>query len=216
MPEQQQLERRIDHVSLDEKSARTIARGRISALLEHRNRAVRKILHNLPHKRNAWIRAVEKALRQALGESLISLVAAKRFVLFYCLDPIEERPGWLSISGGWLQFSDVPISGSISLISAHAIARLMERRREVNPVTAFSSECLHWTLLELTFDQRFPFVIVPTQTGYFVVEGNAEFTKYVFTTWLADRQLSDVEQKILAKLRLEKRLGVGNKLADVV
>lgn len=82
-------------VSIDEKSARTIARNRIEQVFAFRQEQLAGKISALPKKRKAWIRAVERDIRKVMGESLLLTIPGKREVFFLCLDPFEERPGWL-------------------------------------------------------------------------------------------------------------------------
>lgn len=180
-------------VSIDEKSARTIARSRIEQVFAVRQEQLAGKASTLPQKRKAWIRAVERNIRRVMGESLLLTAPGKREVLFLCLDPFEERPGWLWLTGGILHFQNEPVLAAFGLVSAHALARLMERKREVDPVKALSSEFLEWTFTELMIAMiadESDFAIVPTQTGYFTAEKDKEEQVYVFTTWLPDRLLT--------------------------
>ena len=98
---------------------------------------------------------------------------------------------------------------SFALVSAHAIARLMERKREIDPLKALSSELLEWTFTELTIANiacPCDFAIVPTQTGYFTADMDREESLYVLTTWLPDRLLTQAEVNTLTMLRRERRL----------
>ena len=195
-------------VSIDEKSARTIARSRIEQVFALRQEQLARKLSALPQKRKAWIRAVERDIRKVMGESLLLTIPGKREVFFFCLDPFEERPGWLWLTGGVLHVHNEPMLASIALLSAHAIARLMERKREVDPVKALSSEFLEWAFMEfaraLIADEG-DFAIVPTETGYFPAQKDPEQGVYVLTTWLPDRLLTYAQVNTLAVLRREQR-----------
>ena len=196
-------------VSIDEKSARTIARSRIEQVFACRSEQLNGEMSVFPQKRKAWIRAVEREIRRVMGESLLFTVPGKREVFFLCLDPVEERPGWLWLTGGALHFNQPPVMASFALVSAHAIARLMERKREINPLKALSSEFLEWTFTELTIANiacPCDFAVVPTQTGYFTADMDREESLYVLTTWLPDRLLTQAEVNTLTMLRGERRL----------
>jgi len=203
-------------VSLDEKSARTLARARISRIIADRDESLRRTIRNLPKKRHAWLRAIQRSVSLILGESLLLAGATNRQVLFVCLDPVDDRPGWLEMTCYLCRFDREPESVTVALLSAHAIAQLMVRRRDVDPIAILKSEILKWTLLRLMDTEREPYAILPTETGYFTMGIDEELGIYVFTTWLANRQLTDREQRILAMLRKEERLGFSEKLADVV
>lgn len=216
MPIEQRAVRSAGIVSLDEKSARTLARGRISRIVADRDEQIGNALNNLPGKRMAWLRAVQRDISLILGEPLLVVGATNRHVVFLCLDPVDERPGWLVMTCCVCRYGREPGTVPVTLLSAHAIARLMERLRDVDPIKALKSELLQWTLLVLMSTERAPNAILPTKNGYFTLEKDLEENLYVFTTWLADRQLSDREQEILATLRTEKRLGFSEKLSEVV
>jgi hypothetical protein len=205
-------------VSIDEKSARTIARSRIEQLFASRQEQLGRKASALPQKRKAWIRAVDQSIRKVMGESLLLTNPGKREVLLFCLDPVEERPGWLWLTGGVLHFQNEPMLAAFGLISAHAIARLMERKREVDPVKALSSEFLEWTFTELIIAMiaaESEFAIVPTQTGYFTAEKDQEEGVYVLTTWLPDRLLTYAQVNALAALRTERRFQYNRELDGI-
>lgn len=205
----------MSKVSIDEKSARTIARGRIEQLFAFREEQLRKKSTGLPQKRNAWLRAIEREIQKVMGESLLLTAVNKRDVFFVCLDPWEERPGWLWLTGGTLRFQSEPWMTAFGLVSAHAIARLMERKREVDPLKALSSELLEWTFAELiiaTLDDERDFAMVPTRSGYFTAEKDRELIVFVLTTWLPDRLLRQAQVDALAILRREGRLQYGREL----
>jgi len=203
-------------VSLDEKSARTLARGRISRIVADRDEHLSRTIRNLPKKRHAWLRAIQRNVSLILGESLLLVGATNRHVLFVCLDPVDDRRGWLEMSCYVCRFGREPESVTVALLSAHAIAQLMVRRRDVDPIAILKSEILKWTLIRLMDTEREQYAILPTETGYFTMGRDEKLGMYVFTTWLANRQLTDREQRTLATLRKEERLGFSEKLSNLV
>lgn len=208
----------MSKVSIDEKSARTIARSRIDRLFASRQEQLERKASALPQKRKAWIRAVDQSIRKVMGESLLLTAPGKRDVFFLCLDPVEERPGWLWLTGGVFHFQNEPMLTPFGLVSAHAIARLMERKREIDPVKALSSEFLEWTFTELMIAMiadESEFAIVPTRTGYFTAEKDQEEGVYVLTTWLPDRLLTYAQVNALAVLRRERRLELNRELDGI-
>lgn len=213
--------------SLDEDSARRIARAQIAQAHANAEGQFNQFQYPQVSKRGAWLRQAELGVRQFYGEFLLAVIVGKRSVTSIAISPANDLGnGWLSIfsytarhRGGNL----APIS--VGGISEHAIAKLMVRLREVNALKAIQEEFLGWSaacLLDCA-DRKpaYPQIFVPSKTGYFmssldesVLIGDRELL--VLKTWIADRTLTRQEQLVLADLRRAQRVGVGLKLKECV
>jgi len=192
-------------ISLDEKSARVIAKGRIASQFE-------KVMsgassnEKYPQKRLAWLRSVEAAIKKDLGDAILFSDRSKRHLLFVALGPIDGKPGWLELSSYKLPF-DRPVSGFVfAEFSAHSIARVMERLRTVETISVLREEVLPWSLPQLQ-THKAEDLILPTKTGYFVGIRDAEADIPILKTWLPDRLANDRERKAIELMREEARVG---------
>ena len=203
-------------VSLDEKSARKIAAGRIAdyaqMVLDHSGKP-------LPQKRMAWLRELEARIRNRFGAGVLFISKDKRGLLCFVLCPYKfERVDSLEIVFLLYHFGKASQGDTIAQFSGHAVARLMERIRNVDPIVAVSGEFLQWTHAPLFKEYtglHHDFLLLPTKTGYFMGKWDGEQFKYVMQTWLPDRLLNDSEQAALAKLRDEGQLGYCEKLSEL-
>jgi hypothetical protein len=132
---------------LDEKSARRIAAGRLKLLKEQidsaRPRPTRK------EKPNARAKGIEANLRRRFGSWLFFVAHRGRHVLAAYANP-SEQSGWIDLFllDHNLRSDAVHIC-LIAQFSAHAVARLLERRRDVDVERLFVEELEGAPLLEL-------------------------------------------------------------------
>lgn len=208
---------RMPSITLDEKSARTIARGRIE---KHDQAILEKFSQDksvYPSKRLAWLRSVEADLPARFGKSLLSVMHDKRRVCAIVLGGLgDEKPGWIALTVLIFPFKHRAKPISVAYFSAHSVARLMERLREVDPIQAVRSELLEWSFMPLIkANGATEELICPTKTGYFAGTWDPEYCGVVFKTWLPDRLSSALENEVLNKLRKEARLGRAREMKGI-
>jgi hypothetical protein len=203
-------------VSLDEKSARRIAAGRNLDYLKNLFRQGNK--KPLPTKRIAWLRAVEARAKKSFGKSFLFARRDKRLLLCLLLLPLDsERPDSLHIVAHAFEFDKEDQVIIIAHCSGHAVGRVMERVREVDPIAAIAGEILDWTLINMFVESTNPhdFILLPTRTGCFMCKGDHADFEIIIQTWLPDRLLNDAERGALDKLRNEQQLGFCEKLSEL-
>ena len=116
---------------LDEKSARRIAAGRLDAITERVDAALSG-LATLPSKPEVRARAEQASLQRAFGDWFLALGRLGRNLIFQFAQP-GEHAGWVDIV--MVHYNLRSFSTQIFLlakISAHATARLLERRRDID------------------------------------------------------------------------------------
>lgn len=205
-------------ISLDEKSARTIARGRITRFSEEVSERLAKIQTNRPTKRLAWIRHVKAEFMKTFGDGVLTAFSDNRRVHGLLLHPVQDGiGGWLAASAYAIKFGNTLLTGGpLAYFSAHAIARMLERLRVVDPIHAMKEESFVWALAELTTTAHREHYLLPTKSGYFCGVWDQNDSLPVFTTWLPDRYLTVREQEVLTYLRYERRIGFTRGLEDSV
>lgn len=202
-------------VSLDEKSARRIAAGRIG---EYANSLFEFDFGPLPKKRIAWLRALEGKVEEKYGAGLLGMVKDKHRLNWAALVPgVHEQVGSLSIGSFDWKFGGFRDVIRLAQFSAHAVSRVMERTREIDPINAVSGEILPWMVLLLMYEMLGPhdFLLLPSKTGCFMGKRDEAEGMVFIRTWLPDRLLNDAEQAAVAKLRKDEQLGYCEKLADL-
>lgn len=205
--------------TLDAASARKIARGQISIVVDNTSERIAKLSTHFPSKRGAWLRAVEDTFRDAYKDTLLTVVSEKRRVLaVYFLPLAEQYEGWLAIEICVASFDGATRRFYLSAISEHAIVRLMQGRRDCSHLDALKDELLEWILvamLNCIAGQNRPDILcIPTKSGYFTAKWDRNHSTYVCTNWHPDRLLPDKERAIAARLRHEERLGLEAELAN--
>jgi hypothetical protein len=116
---------------LDEASARKIAAGRLAAIHD-RIVAALEALGPLPAKPLAREQRMTAVLREAFGNWLLSIRQSGRKTAYLVAQP-SDPDGWIAIVL-WMYNtrSERTQFFVLASISAHATARLLERRRDVN------------------------------------------------------------------------------------
>jgi hypothetical protein len=99
-----------------------------------------------------------------------------------------------------------------AVLSDEAIRALTEMRPETSPVKTIATEMFDWSYAEMIRNRNRP-LIIPTVRGCFCGRWDEADSALVLTTWLPDRVLNESESGLLARLRQEKHLLVGERLA---
>lgn len=116
---------------LDEASARKIATGRLAAIHD-RIVAALEALGPLPAKPLAREQRMTAVLREAFGNWLLSIRQSGRKTAYLVAQP-SDPDGWIAIVLWMYNTRSERIQFFVlASISAHATARLLERRRDVN------------------------------------------------------------------------------------
>jgi hypothetical protein len=194
--------------SLDESSARRIGKAQLVQFHELMSaRAERK--YAWPRKRHAWLRHAETICRQVLGSGVLVVQTAKRHIDCVGVQPFKERPGWALLLLVRVAFDKRVDHRFLATLSAHAVARLMERSRDTEAIPLIVKELLPWSFERLC-EYGGGRVLVPTASGHFTAEEDAELPgAAVFTTWLPDRLLGDDDAAAIVRMRAERRFGHG-------
>lgn len=152
---------------------------------------------------------MEARVRAVFGETLIVVWSDKRKVGAVVLNGFEDqRPGWLAASVFIFPFGTREARATnIAWFSAHSVARLMERLRDVNPMETMVRELLSGPLAALTTVTDTQDLILPTKTGYFIGARDRDLRAPVFKTWLPDRLANNHERQVLDTLRREEKIG---------
>ena len=199
--------------TLDEASARKVARGQISVMVEKTAERIANTSTKFPAKRGAWLRAVEAGFRKGYKDNILTLVSEKRRVLVvYFLPLAEQYDGWLAVEASVATFGAEMRVFKISVISEHALARLMQGLRDCSLLDALRDQFLEWflsTILACIASPNRPDILcVPTKSGYFTAKWDRMHSTFVYTDWQPDRLLTDKERTLLDRLRSEERLGL--------
>jgi hypothetical protein len=207
--------------NLDMASARKIARGQISLVVDETAERIANLSTKFPSKRGAWLRAVENEFKEAYKEMLLAVVSEKRRVLaIYFLPLAEQYDGWLAIEVSMATFGTAMRVFKIAVISESAIIRLMMGLRDCRPFDALKDESLEWflptVLTCMTMPDRPDILCIPTKSGYFTAKWDHSHNTYVYTNWQPDRLLTDKDRAVLSGLRREERLGMAAELGDCV
>ncbi|MEI6807043.1 MAG: hypothetical protein WCK49_11180 [Myxococcaceae bacterium] len=209
----------INKPNLDVSSARTIARGQISIVVEDTAKRIASLSMKFPSKRGAWLRAVENNFKEAYKETLLALIPEKRRVLaVYFLPLAEQYDGWLAIEVSVATFGTAMRTFKLAAITENTIIKLMQGLKDCSHLDALKNELLDWFLpgvmTYMTTLNRPEIICIPTKSGYFIAKWDHSHITYVFTNWQPDRLLTDKEQVVLSKLRREKKFGVAAELGD--
>jgi len=174
---------------LDEKSARRIAAGRLSAFQERVDAALLGSMTQSSIKPDIRARAIHETLQRAFGEWFLAWGRLGRNLVFEIFQP-GEKPGWVDILTVHHNLrsaaTDVYL---LAMLSAHATARLIERRRDVD-IERLLAEELHGIPLHRLIDVR-----IGTTTGDIrlaTANGEFRFTRdeddtLVAVTWVATK-----------------------------
>lgn len=172
---------------LDEKSARRIAAGRLDAFRERVDAALLES-HGTSDKPDVRARFIHKSLLRAFGEWFLAWGRVGRNLVFEVAQPGEES-GWVDIlavhhnlRGGTTNMY------VLAKLSAHATARLLERRRSVDIERVIGEELrgisLH-SLLDARSDNRAGDIALATTNGEFRFKLDDEML--VAVTWIATK-----------------------------
>ena len=209
----------INKPNLDATSARTIARGQISIVVEDTATRIASLSAKYPSKRGAWLRAVESNFKDAYKDTLLAVFPEKRRVLaVYFLPLAEQYDGWLAIEVSVATFGTATRIFKLAAISENAIIRLMQGLKDCSHLDALRDEFLDWFLLScmtyLAMPNRPEIICIPTKSGYFTAKWDRSHISYIYTNWQPERLLNDKKQFVLSKLRREERFGVAAELGD--
>lgn len=172
---------------LDEKSARRIAAGRLDAFRE-RIDSVLLESQGVSGKPDARARFIHTSFLRAFGQWFLAWGRLGRKLVFEVAQP-GEKPGWVDIvavhhnlRGGT---TDVYL---LAKLSAHATARLLERRRSVDIERVISEELRGVTLhglLDARSDSRAGDIALATTNGEFRIKLDDEIL--IAVTWIATK-----------------------------
>ena len=197
--------------NLDVPSARKIARGQISIVVDKTTERIASLSTKYPSKRGAWLRAVEHEFKQAYKETLIAVVSENRRVrAIYFLPLAEQYDGWVAIEVSVATFGAAMRYFRIAAITENAIIRLMQGLRDCSPFDTLKDELLEWflpgVLTYMSLPNRADALSIPTKSGYFTAKWDHSHSTFVYVSWQPDRLLTDPERTVLDRLRREKRL----------
>jgi hypothetical protein len=203
--------------TLDDASARKIARGQISVAIENINSRITSLATSYPAKRGAWLRVVEDHYKETYKETLLHIETDKRRVVAFFLWPLADSyDGWIAIDVVVATFGSGTRQLRIAAITENAVVKLMQGLRETSHLDALRAQTLDWALnrvMTCYAEQNRPNnVCIPTKSGYFTAKWDLLHKAYVFTGWHPDRLLNDREQAILERLRREKQIGMKDRL----
>lgn len=173
---------------LDEKSARRIAAGRLNAFQKRVDAALLES-RGMSNKPDVRARSIHESLEQAFGEWFLAWGRMGRNLVFEVAQP-AEKPGWVDIlavhhnlRGG---ATDVYV---LAKISAHATARLLERRRDVD-IERLLAEELHGIpfhhLIDARSENEHGDIGLATTNGEFRFKRDEDET-LVAVTWIATK-----------------------------
>lgn len=207
--------------NLDTASARKIARGRISMAVDDTAERIAKFSMTFPSKRGGWLQAVEKQFKEGYKETLLGVVSEKRRVLaIYFLPLAEQYEGWLGMEISIATFGKAMRVFYIAVITESAIIKLMQGLRDCRPLDSLKDEILEWfipsALSCMTMPDRPDILCIPTKSGYFTAKWDPSHNTYVYTNWQPDRLLTDKDQTVISRLRLEQGLGMVAELGDCI
>jgi hypothetical protein len=177
----------ITEARLDERSARSIAAGRLNAI---RERVLSVKLSTLPHKRGAATRQCLVHMHTLFGNWVLGEIIIKnRFACVVVADPHPVLNGWIDVYFIQVDLKkrerDVDFRVLFS-ISAHATARLLERRRDVDIERLIAEELADIAVLRAVMDNynnnaNSEFVL-QTVNGEF--RGYRDHGKLIAATWI--------------------------------
>ena len=174
---------------LDEKSARRIAAGRLLVFQERVDAALLGS-KGMSTKLGVRTRAIYKSLQRAFGEWFLAWGRMGRNLVFEIAQP-GENPGWVDIlavhhnlRGG---ATDVYV---LAKLSAHATARLLERRRDVDIERLLSEELrgtpvLH--LIDARRENKPGDIRLATTNGEFRFKRDNDDETLIAVTWIATK-----------------------------
>jgi hypothetical protein len=171
---------------LDEKSARRIAAGRLDAIAERVDAALSG-LATLPSKPEVRARAIQASLQRAFGDWFLASGRLGRNLLFQFAQP-GEQAGWVDIVMVHYSLRSVrPQIFLLAKISAHATARLLERRRDVDIERLLRDELSGEVLVGLVdawIKRDAEDIRLPTTNGEFRFTRDDEEQTLIATTWV--------------------------------
>jgi len=168
---------------LDESSARRIAKGRLTRILERMDQ-VTAIPNGL--KPRAKAEAITERWRRAFGPMLLLNLITGRVLHFVAALPDEDNPGQLFLMNATYRLrSDSFLCFPIALLTGHAIARLMERRRSAIVEEVLSEELDTDTLVRaLNNYAAGPVQQLKTKNGKFMMTYDVEMDLHIAKTWI--------------------------------
>jgi len=175
---------------LDEKSARRIAAGRLNAFQERVDAALlgSKSTSNKPEVR---ARAIKESLQRAFGEWFLAWGRVGRNLVFEVAQP-GEKPGWVDILAVHHNLRSAATDMYLlAKLSAHATARLLERRRDVD-IERLLAEELHGIslhrLLDAWIENKPGDIRLATTNGEFRFKrDDDEEETLIAVTWIATK-----------------------------
>jgi len=170
---------------LDEKSARRIAAGRLNAFRERVDAALLGSWA-MSGKPDVRARAIHESLQRAFGEWFLAWGRLGRNLVFEVAQP-GERPGWVDIIAAHHNLrggaTDVYL---LAKLSAHATARLLERRRSVDIERVLGEElrgiALH-RLVDAQGENESGDIALATANGEFRFKRDGEML--IAVTWIS-------------------------------
>ena len=174
---------------LDEKSARRIAAGRLAAFQERVDAALLGSKIKSSIKPDVRARAIQESLQGAFGEWFLAQGRVGRNLVFGVAQP-GEKPGWVDILAVHHNLRSAATEVYVlARLSAHATARLLERRRDVD-IERLLAEELHGVPLLRLIDARI--ANTPGDVRLATANGEFRFTRdeddtLIGVTWIATK-----------------------------
>lgn len=127
---------------LDEKTARTFARGDFRRFLADADDRIATASPVRAGKRNAKLREIEKNLLRVFGKSLLFISHAKRHLDVYLIGVVNDGSAEILMTTYYADLKKRPKHRSycIARISGHAVARLVQRRERPDALAALQQE----------------------------------------------------------------------------
>jgi len=173
---------------LDEKSARRIAAGRLNALRERIDAAILRS-KNESRKPEVRARAIQESMQRTFGELLLGWGRTGRNLVCEFAQP-GEKAGWVDIFVAFHNLRSLATKVVLlAQLSAHATARVLERRRDVDIERLLAEELQGAPfdrLMDAWLDNEPGEVNVATTNGQFRFKRNGERT-LIAVTWIATK-----------------------------
>lgn len=171
---------------LDEPSARKIVIGRLALFSE---RLSEQELGERPKKPNAQLNGFTAYLRKTFGHSLLAEYPfTKRMKAFVIAYPHPDKPGWIQIGAVKYNTRRLALNrGLFFSISAHAAARLLERRGDVEIERILSEEFSTITLETMVKISKEEIgETIQTKNGAFRMQKDSDY--FVAVTWIKEQK----------------------------
>jgi hypothetical protein len=181
------------YARLDEKTARSIARGRLRTIDEDICKRLKERLSRAL-KASSLARLfvdLETVLRDALGKLLLSFGREGRTFYWLALHPSSSQSDWMLLT--YAKFnarSRTCRQYRVAELSGHAVARVLERlaSTDIDRIAEeFTTDSFDALNEALRGDSRKADLVVPTKSGEFRCTFDLQKQCYVAATWVKDK-----------------------------